>query len=786
MVTNQGTDQALQAQQKVKELIAEGERQRVRARLMRQFQEFELGNNSSLQQDEFVAKIPQLIEEFVGAGELARVGEMLRKLARIATAEDEVMRGRAAMALSFCSGWIIASGPYELIAQITLALAHWLKVETVYQPVCDTVCRQLQQGGRRMLDEGQWQQFESLLDILFQIQSGELQKNNVIRGLVAKTQDGLAADHILEELFLVSVHGQGARRVLAEKIITRLGRRSVVFLLEKLLQSQQKAERLRLIQLIPASGKIALPVLKEYISRELPWYGVRNIVLLIASLGDASHVPLVLPALDHEDMRVQQQAIDCIKELAGQEKKKYLMMALTRVNDELKVNLVTQLGQMGCAECMDALLDILAYRNNIAAHVRDDLLGQICIVLRITPQQRTVILLRQILEECEQKGGSSHDALRLIIRRTLQIVEPQLQSEKKAPAAEPVVSFGSDPDAEQRVRLDMRDVETKILKYLQEKKISELTAFIVEQAIQAARSQDFIKAEILRDRLLAVNPNALVEVIRVGEVIEEQQSTSISSHHLSIWSELYDFLDTDMFTALYGCQSFREYQPEESIVEQGAHQSTLFFINEGQAALTCRQGNKEIFLQRMGPGTIVGAAPFFDVTVWTVSVTAISSVKLQVLERAKYEELLEHYPGLDGQLSDFCRRSDKTADLLRISGENRRESVRYPTQHIVYSSFIDGQGNPSQQRFKGLLDDLSQTGLSLVIRISRQENARLLLGRHLFVSLPVDSDDNLECRGEIVGVSLQDFVEKDYQIHVRLEKSLSAIDFKNILSQWQK
>ncbi|MDD3814531.1 MAG: cyclic nucleotide-binding domain-containing protein [Desulfocapsaceae bacterium] len=775
-----------QALQKAKELMAEGEKQRAQLRLSRQLEEFELGNTKVLLHDEFIGNISQRIIKDSHEGSPGRAASLVEKLGKHSCDEEGEIRERAVMALSFCSGLLSTEEDIELLDKVTFLLAHWLKVETNYYPVCETVCRQLQQNGLRMLDEGRWQQFDSLLEILFHIQSGVLEKGNVIRGLVARTLDTLAAEHILEELTLVCLNGQGGRQILAEKILTRLGRRSVIFLLEKLLLSQQKNERLRLIKLIPETGKVAVPVLKEYLTKDLPWYGVRNIVLLIAVMGDSSLVPLVLPSLKNADIRVQQQVIDCIHDLGGGDKKKYLLAALSLVDDELKPPLVVWLGQLGCsAECADVLLDLLADRDAFAAHVREDLLGQLCIALRLAPKQRTVILLRQLVAEREKQGKSGHDSVSLIARRTLQIIEPQLQPVGNQNIDKEVeVSFASDSEAEQRARLNLRDLDTQIQQLLQAKKIKEVTVLIAEHAVHAAKEKDFVTADILRDRLLAVNPNALIEVIRVSEAIEEEKSNAISSHHLSLWSELYDFLDSDSFTALYHCQRFKEYQAEEVIVQQGDINSTLYFINAGTVGMTCRQGQKEIFLKRLKPGEIVGVGPFFDVSVWTVTLTAMSAVKLQVLEREDFIKLLVQHPGLESTLGDFCRRSYKISELLRISGENRREDIRHSTQKIIVNNLLDGRDNPSQQRFKGQVEDLSLGGLSLMIRLSKKENARLLLGRRIVSSLPMGTDGGLECKGEIIGVSLQDYIDKNYRVHVRFDQPIGADDLKNLLVHW--
>ncbi|MBA3007433.1 MAG: cyclic nucleotide-binding domain-containing protein [Proteobacteria bacterium] len=781
-------EQKEQALQKAKELMAAGEKQRAHLRLSRQLEEFELGNIKVLLHDEFVGNISQRIIVASHDGPPGRAESLVEKLGKHACDEDGAIRERAVMALSFCSGLLSAEEHVELLDKVTFMLAHWLKVETTYYPVCETVCRQLQQNGLRMLDEGRWQQFDSLLEILFQIQSGVLEKGNVIRGLVARTLDTLAVEHILEELTLVCLNGQGGRQILAEKILTRLGRRSVIFLLEKLLQSQQKNERLRLIKLIPETGKVAVPVLKEYLTKDLPWYGIRNIVLLIAVMGDSSLVPLVLPSLKDVDIRVQQQVIDCIHDLGGVDKKKYLLSALSLVDDELKAPLVTWLGQLGCSlECADILLDLLAERDAIAAHVREDLLGQLCIALRLVPKQRTVILLRQLVAERGKQGKNGHDSVSLIARRTLQIIEPQLQPVAKSSVDKEIgVSFASDSEAEQRARLNLRDLDIQIQQFLQAKKIKEVTALIAEHAVHAAKEKDFVTAEILRDRMLAVNPNALIEVIRVSEAIEEEKSNAISSHHLSLWSELYDFLASDSFTALYHCQRFQEYKAEEVIVRQGDINSTLYFINAGTVSLTCRQGQKEIFIKRMKPGEIVGVGPFFDVSVWTVTLVAMSAVKVQILEREDFLKLLVQHPGLESSLGDFCRRSDKIHELLKKSGENRREEIRHSVQQIIVNNLLDGKDNTSQQKFRGQVEDLSLGGLSLMIRLSKKENARLLLGRRIVSSLPMGTDEVLERKGEIIGVSLQDYIDKNYRVHVRFDQPIGADDLKNLLLQWHK
>ena len=80
---------------------------------------------------------------------------------------------------------------------------------------------------------------------------------------------------------------------------------------------------------------------------------------------------------------------------------------------------------------------------------------------------------------------------------------------------------------------------------------------------------------------------------------------------------------------------------------------------------------------------------------------------------------------------------------------------------------------PIGKSFKGLLSDISVGGLSFEIRISKEETARLLLGRKISVAfnytkhIPNISIDQI---GTIVGI--YPFPFEDYSIHVKFDKML--------------
>jgi hypothetical protein len=99
---------------------------------------------------------------------------------------------------------------------------------------------------------------------------------------------------------------------------------------------------------------------------------------------------------------------------------------------------------------------------------------------------------------------------------------------------------------------------------------------------------------------------------------------------------------------------------------------------------------------------------------------------------------------------------------------------------------LDEKGQPSHLSFNGQLEEMSRSGFSLMIRVSKKENAHLLLGRRIVSIFPADTTEIRVCQGEIVGVTLEDNVDKEYRVHVRFEKPLNLHELKNCMLQWRK
>ncbi len=764
-----------------RKIIEETERAREVLRVSRGVAEFERGNFEILRNNELVTNLANYIFSLLSKGKEQEAAILLRRLGESACCNDVVLRERSVMALSFLLGQILEKEHLDSLEPLSKLLVDWLQFETVYISGFGVICKQIQQLGKLMLDRGLFNEAEALLVIIHQIQSGILEKGNTIRGMLAKIQENLASKEILEILVGEYLLDEEKKQASVDNLLVYLGRRAVIFLLNKLMHSDSKRDRLLLMRLIPVAGNVAVPILLECLKKNPPWYIIRNVIYIIAEIGDPSLYSLVQPYLKHQDIRVQQEVISCIDMLAGSKMKPRLLEALPVVDDELKVPLVMQLAQLGGEGVAEALYDLLAKRDSFAQRVKEELLVRIISALKNFPSPKSVTILKQLI--VAHPGSPAQDRISTLAKETLLVLEPKLRHIHQKKTIETDICFDDDPKEMARASSKVRGLEEEIVSLIKGGDLEKACQKIYNRCVTAARDKDFLTAEMLRDRLLEINPMALSEVIRAGEIIEEEKSSSITSNHLKIWGDLYEKMTTEEFTAMYYALRLEKYQAEDVIVHSGETDTSLYFINSGFAGIYCNSGSQETFLKRMQPGDILGVDQFFSVSVWTVTLKAQSAVHIHVLDRQVLATLKNTHPGIESKLQDFCMKFDIVPDLIRMAGSDRRDYPRYPVSLIFNNMLLDPFGHTGKRTFKGEMIDISKGGLGFSIRISNKDNARLLLGRQIVTEIGLVKGEMMRCAGMIVGVKFHNVVEQDFSIHVKLFKKLEQAIVMAIVKQ---
>ena len=321
--------------------------------------------------------------------------------------------------------------------------------------------------------------------------------------------------------------------------------------------------------------------------------------------------------------------------------------------------------------------------------------------------------------------------------------------------------------------------EKMVDKHIADGDMDTAVKLLFKMIVKYAREKNFTKAEQIRERMLEVDPMALDEIISSAEIIEEEKSQALDPIHMQIWSRLYDLLDTEEKNALYYALQDAVLEINQPVFLQGKLDTNLYFINQGQLKMIYQDKAGDVLLYSLGPGQLAGQENFFSNTVCTTSLVTLSNVNLKYLEKRFLLKWKNEFPALEQKLVDFCADFKNATALLQSKKMDRRSLPRVKLSGKGLIQLLNRVGEPIGKSFKGHLCDISVGGLSFELRISKEETARLLLGRRISVafkhskSIPNISVDQ---SGIIVGI--YPFPFEDYSIHVKFDKMLdrSVID----------
>lgn len=308
---------------------------------------------------------------------------------------------------------------------------------------------------------------------------------------------------------------------------------------------------------------------------------------------------------------------------------------------------------------------------------------------------------------------------------------------------------------------------------------------LVELVAVYAKEKNFKKAEALYNRMYEVDPMALIEIVRAGEIIEEEKSGNVDREHLEIWSDLYAILNTTEGNALYYSMKTKDFDAGDPIMEQGTVNSRLYFINKGEVKTLYQQENRERLIGMLGPGQIIGQDTFFTATVCTLSLVPLSRVKTSFLETDVLKKWKNDVPALESKLYDYCMKHDPVKKALDEKNIERRTDKREKMAGRIKFALLDRSDNIIGSAYIGELADISAGGLSFTIKSSKKDTIRMLLGRRLKVifNLPLKDQDHPQRIDQTMTViAAQPQAFDDYSIHLKSDtkwsqKLLAAVAF---------
>jgi len=770
-------------QENIKQNIAASEKNRRELRFTYMLNDFTQGKTQVLKNEEYFTELKNFL--LTHSANHKQLLDILLCLGDSALDAEVPVRERALALLSAATKFHLElkdRSDKAILVVLVQGLSNWLAFETEMLPGFSVLIKRLEELVLWLLNNSCWAEAEAAVVLLQRIQSGSLKKSRAMRSLTSNTLRNIAKKAIVEKLtddYLL----ENEQQQVTHTLLLSFGHKAVISLLNRIIHSNSRFERLALLDLIPTFGESAIPALQECLEQNPPWAVVRNVICLISAIGVDTHYYLVARYLGHFDARVQHEMISCILKLGGKMMQSRLLDGLGLVHNRLKIFLIRLLLEQddNDGKVLDALLELAKRETNFSGQSGLDLLRALTEALKKIPCRQSVEQLKKM--QAAYTGQHGAEEYLLQIDQALKIIEPKLRHTlQQVDKSADIVSFDSDPVLQQLAFEKLRKAEEEIQMLVRADKTQQAGQLIYNRAMEAAKIKDFSLAEALQDRLLEIDSMAFSKVIELSELIAEQKSSTITSHHLEIWKDLYEEMDAEEFNHLYYSLQQENYRKGDVLVQSGETDNNLYFLNSGYVSLGCVVCNKDVFLKRMQPGDVLGGEQFFSPSVWTITLQALSDIQVHVLGREVFKKLAENFPIIETTLRRYCQKYIQVAELLKMSGEDRREYPRHSVLLHTRNILQDPFGNKKKRVFRGELFNISRQGYAFTIRISKSDNARLLLGRHIRTIIFLKGEELPEQNGVIVGVRLHEPVMQDYSVHVKLSKKIDGAIFKRILS----
>lgn len=286
---------------------------------------------------------------------------------------------------------------------------------------------------------------------------------------------------------------------------------------------------------------------------------------------------------------------------------------------------------------------------------------------------------------------------------------------------------------------------------------------------------DFQEAERLHSQMMESDINAVSEAVKIGELIEKEMTAAIDKDHLALWPGLYDPLSSEERNCLFHSMKKYNLPDKRMLLKYGSLNNKLFFIEKGRVTVAVPQGGTKFkVLAQLGPGDVLGEYSFATIALCSATAVTKTSVQFRCLEGKVAETWDEKQPGLYTKVLDFCSDYGRI-DL--ISARKEREVHTHKRYHVkgrVQAILLDKNGQETDIRFGGELEEISQSGTSFSIHCNNRATVKKLLTRSFALNVSCGEkgkEVNLSSVGKVVRVSF--LLYNDYMLHIGFHTHLS-------------
>jgi CRP-like cAMP-binding protein len=740
------------------------------------------GDLKDLANAEICQALPDTVRNLLLENNGAKADNLLMQLAIALQHKQPEIGANAFQTLAEIAGQLAELGQWDRLAKLLPALEQGLQRQDVTSESSKQALGAIGRLTAHRLTEENYAQAYDTAHFL-QTASTATEGNRLVREQALEALKNLCTPPALQQLLDRYLHSEPHQEI-AGKLLVELGMDSARFQLQQLFVNESRHERNRLLALIKQTGNPAVSILLEQLHKDSPWFVARNVIRLLGDIGNPALFSTVRPFINHSDLRVQQEVISTAVKIGGANLKDFLLHALQNVDDSLKVKVIAHAAQAHDERFVRPLTDLLESAKPFLGKNKNDLQIGICKTLGAIGSKRATAPLNRVVQSKNVLGIAGYsDEVRQAAALALEQIRQAAavarersdgawgERQEEAPAR-PAASMSA---------TDVQAAETEIFDLVAQGRAEQAKKQLIDLIAATARSGDFPTAERLRERIYEIDALPLGEIIRSGEIIDEEKRGAVKGEDLEIWSDLTDRLSSKEFQSIYHEFIERRYKPEETIVAQGDKNDALLFINQGSVKVSHLVGSRELFITSLNRGQIAGEN-FFTPSFWTVTLTSLTPSRLYFLPQTALNLWQEQFPGLRAKLHEYYASCNNIRSMLEKKGLERRRDQRFSLSRKIQVQPISSLDQPIGRGFRSETADISLGGLAFLIRISRQENARLLLGRRMQVVLPVGGKTgHLTLKGLVIGIQPFQLLENDYSAHFKFDQPLDKQALQSIL-----
>lgn len=335
-------------------------------------------------------------DELAADGEYEYLDAVIQHAAEGLLSRNQAQRDSAAAVLSQILERLPEQEQFAALNRIADTLTRWLKIETsatlAYRTLCDLLRNQI----GRHISEKRFAEFLPVLEVFHLIAAGILEKNDTIHAIVSDIIRDLASPERLDFLLDAFSRGEETARVSAGKVLVRLGDTPLNLVLDLLRDQQDAEERVRILHLMIEVGQPTIPIIRQRLNHDEPWYFLRNLVYILGRIDNQASAELIGDFLLHKNDKVRQEALKSIQRVGGSRRGPVLASLLPMVDESFQKNIVDELGTLRYAAAVPALMELFETKSLVPSASRTDLEERICLALGRIGAQDAVPLLTQV------------------------------------------------------------------------------------------------------------------------------------------------------------------------------------------------------------------------------------------------------------------------------------------------------------------------------------------------------------------------------------------------------